>query len=193
MTETWFNISGDEASISQMTPPNYTTDSFPRETRGGGICITSKNVIGSCLKNASNVDFASFELSKSDMLFYNNHFTVFCIYRPPPSKENMQTASKFLNDFEVFLDVYTLTLKRFLIIGDINLHFDEKDETYVKQMLHVLHTRNLTQLVNVPTHRSRHIIDWIITRNDVSNSIFKIDVTDICISDHFSFHLKLIL
>ena len=29
LTETWFNPAGDEASISQMTPPNPSTDSFP--------------------------------------------------------------------------------------------------------------------------------------------------------------------
>ena len=194
LTETWFKPAGDEASISQMTPPNHSTDSFPRATRGGGISITYPNVFDSCLTNSSNIDYSSFELSRSDMLFYNNHFTVFCNYRPPPSKENMQTVSKFLNEFENFLDIYTLTLKRFLIIGDFNLHFDNKTDTYVKQMLDVLNTRNLAQVINLPTHKSGHTLDWVITKNDISNSIYKIDVIDVCISDHFfiSFKVKIV-
>ena len=185
LTETWFKPVGDEVRVSQMTPPNHCTDSFPRTTgQGGGISITFKNVLQPAIKNTSNVDFQSFELSRSDLLINNHHFTLFCVYRPPPSARNQLTNSQFLNEFEHFIDSYTLNLEHFLIVGDFNLHFDNMNDTYVKKMLNVLHTRNMTQLTMSATHKAGHILDWIITRND-RNDIFKIEVFDNCISDHF--------
>ena len=44
MVETWFRCNGDEASIVEMTPPNYILIRTPRPvnsktSRGGGVCM----------------------------------------------------------------------------------------------------------------------------------------------------------
>ena len=48
----------------------------------------------------------------------------------------------------------------------------------------LLPERNLIQIVNQPTQRMGHILDWVVIRND-DKSISNLQVTDKCISDHF--------
>ena len=74
-----------------------------------------------------------------------NHITMFCIYRPPPSKENTFTIPQFLSEFEHFLDSYVLELHSVLIFGNFNFHIDCPSEFYVKKFLDILKVRDLTQ------------------------------------------------
>ena len=120
---------------------------------------------------------------KCDLHIKNVHFTMFCIYRPPPSAKNRLTHPMFLNDFECFLDYHALTLSNFFIVGDFNFHYDALNDTYVKQFVELFEVRNLIQLVTTPTHKAGHTIDWIVTRSFIP--IFNIEVFDQCISDHF--------
>ena len=127
LTETWLKVAGDECRVSQMTPNNFSTHSFPRlttqpeERQAGGISLTFRNVFDLLIKNTYNVDFPTFELSRSQISINNNDLVLFCIFRPPPSPKNKFTCPGFIHDFEMFLDSYTVILKNFLIIGDINL------------------------------------------------------------------------
>ena len=182
MTETWLRPSGDEVRISQMTPVNCSSNSFPRLTgQGGGICVTHSNLFGpSCI---SIDEYASFEMSKTHITINNVPLTIFCIYRPPPSVKNQLTNSIFINDFENFLDTHIMPLDKFLIIGDFNLHFDCPNDTYVKKCLELFDVRNLLQHTMNPTHKANHIIDWVVTSKHFSD--FKVNVFDNCISDHF--------
>ena len=53
----------------------------------------------------------------------------------------------------------------------------------------LLGTHNLLQLVDKPTHRDGHILDWIVVRDDDS-SIDCVDVLDKGFSDHFFVFFK---
>ena len=191
LTETWLKPVVDDCRVTQMTPNNFTSHSFPRLTtqpedrQAGGISVTFRNMFDPFIKSTCNVDFPSFELSKSQISLNNNDLVLFCVYRPPPSSKNKLTCPGFIRDFELFLDSYTVSLSNFLIIGDINLHFDNPNETYCKRMIDLLEIRNLTQLILEPTHKAGHTLDWLITRNEKHDSIMKIRVKDLCISDHF--------
>ena len=183
-TETWLT-SGDEVRINTITPPNYNPLSFPRSSGSvgyGGILILLKK----CFLNPKSkqiFDFDTFECSRLQVNINNNLLTFFCVYRPPPSEKNRYTPAGFISDFENFLDSYVPQSSKTIIVGDINLHFDCPHETYVKKMLSILDTRSLKQIVNLPTQRKGHILDWIIT-NDTS-LFTKLDVTDKAVSDHF--------
>ena len=71
LTETWLKVAGDECRVSQMTPNNFSTHSFPRwttqpeERQAGGISLTFRNVFDPFIKKTYNVDFPTFELSRS--------------------------------------------------------------------------------------------------------------------------------
>ena len=126
ITETWFN-EGDNTRLEAMKPNSFgKAVSFPRIGRGGGIAIISKQAPFS----SSIDDFPTFEATQSNLRFNNNNYVFFCIYRPPPSKKNKLTVSDFISDFTTFLDSVVLATKKlFVVVGDINIHFDDKNNT----------------------------------------------------------------
>ena len=50
------------------------------------------------------------------------------------------------------------------LVGDMNIHFDNPLQSLIKQTLTTLGLYNLVQVINKPTHRFGHIIDWVIVR-----------------------------
>ena len=52
------------------------------------------------------------------------------------------------------------------LVGDMNIHFDNPLQSLTKQTLTTLGLYNLVQVINKPTHRCGHIIDWVIVRPD---------------------------
>ena len=70
------------------------------------------------------------------------------------------------------------------IVGDMNIHFDNPFQSLTKQTLTTLSLYNLVQVINKPTHRCGHIIDWVIVRPD-DDIHRKSTVTDSLESDHY--------
>ena len=97
---------------------------------------------------------------------------------------NKLTPLMFVNDFTSFLDRYAYNHSSLIILGDINLHFEDNSEMYSVSMKTVLANRNFVQVIDKPTHRKKHILDWVITR-DEDNTLHDIEVEDKCISDNF--------
>ena len=52
------------------------------------------------------------------------------------------------------------------LVGDMNIHFDNPLQSLTKQTLTSLSLHSLVQVINTPTHRCGHIIDWVIVRLD---------------------------
>ena len=52
------------------------------------------------------------------------------------------------------------------LVGDMNIHFDNPLQSLTKQTLTTLCLHSLVQVINKPTHRCGHIIDWVIFRPD---------------------------
>ena len=184
MTETWLAPVADEPRVTAFTPPSHSTVSCPRLTgQGGGISTTSHSFLSSHLKQNAILDFISFECSKVTIHMKGNVITIFCIYRPPPSKENKFTVPQFLSEFETFLDSYVLQLNSVLIFGDFNFHVDCPSDFYVKKFLEILEVRDLTQWIDKPTHIAGHTLDLVISKNVSFVSDFSVLQT--CFSDHF--------
>ena len=70
------------------------------------------------------------------------------------------------------------------LVGYMNIHFDNPLQSLTKQTLTTLSLYNLVQVINKPTHRCGHIIDWVIVRPDDDIHI-KSTVTDSLESDHY--------
>ena len=58
-----------------------------------------------------------------------------------------------------------LSSERLLIVGDMNIHVDVPDDADGIKFLDLLECMGLTQHVIIPTHRSGHSLDFIITRD----------------------------
>ena len=66
----------------------------------------------------------------------------------------------------------------------MNIHFDNPLQSLTKQTLTTLSLYNVVQVINKPTHRCGHIIDWVIVRPD-DDINEKSTVTDSLESDHY--------
>ena len=68
-------------------------------------------------------------------------------------------------------------------VGDMNNHLDNPLQSLTKQTLTTLSLYTIVQVINKPTHRCGHIINWVIVRPD-DDSHEKSTVTDSLESDH---------
>ena len=162
--------------------------SFPRQSRsrGGGIATVYKSTLGSNIIFKTNFDFThtSFEVVQASIILQHNTLHFFCLYRPPPNRRNNLTDSMLTEQLPDLLD-YVNSLPGFVcLVGNMNIHFDNPLQSLTKQTLSTLSLYSLVQVINKPTHRCGHIIDWVIVRPDVDIHR-KFTVTDSLESDHY--------
>ena len=72
-----------------------------------------------------------------------------------------------------------------LIVGDFNFHHDVPTNTYTSRLIDLLDSFNLCQSVTTPTHRSGHILDWVIHRKD-DVTLLSATTSPTLQSDHYS-------
>ena len=70
------------------------------------------------------------------------------------------------------------------LVGDMNMHFNNPLQSQTKQTLTTHCLNVLVQVINKPTHRCGHIIDWVIARPD-DDIHKKSTVTDSLESNHY--------
>ena len=103
---------------------------------------------------------------QASITLQHNTLHFFCLYRPPPNRRNNLTDSMFTEQLPDLLD-YVNSLPGFVcLVGDMNIHFDNPLQSPTKQTLTTFSLYDLVQVVNKPTHRCGHIIDWVIVRPD---------------------------
>ena len=180
MTETWLYASGDEAYITEMTPSGYLFHSFPRiGRRGGGIAIMFK----SALSDSISIPFNSFESVELRLSNDSTSVSVICLYRPPPSKQYKLLNKMFFEEFPTLVSEYSHARRDLAFIGDFNFHFQDSSNGDVDQLKTLLNDHDLVQLVDMPTHKRGHVLDWVIVRRDASCLSLE-TVEDIALSDH---------
>ena len=141
---------------------------FSSSFRGGGIATVYKSTLGTNITFKTNFDFThtSFEVVQASITLQRNTLHFFCPYRPAPNRRNNLTDSMFTEQLPDLLD-YVNSLPGFVcLVGDMNIHFDNQLQSLTKQTLKNLSLYCLVQVINKPTHRCGHIIDWVIVRPD---------------------------
>ena len=139
--------------------------SFPRQSqsRGSGIVTVYKSTIGSNITFKTNFDFThtSFKVVQASNTLQHNTLHFFFLYRTQPNQQNNLIDTMFTEQLPD-LD-YVNNLPGFIcLVGDMNIHFDNPIQSLTKQTLTTLSLYNLVQVINEPTHRCGHIIDWVI-------------------------------
>ena len=188
VTETWLSAHGDEAKTAELAPSGFDVKSFPRQSRsrGGGIATVYKSTLGSSITFKTCFDFThtSFEVAQASITLQHNTLHFFCLYRPPPNRRNNLTDSMFTEQLPNLLDYINSLPGHVCLVGDMNIHFDNPLQSLTKQTLSTLSLYGLVQVINKPTHRCGHIIDWVIVRPD-DDIHRKSTVTDSLESDHY--------
>ena len=125
-----------------------------------------------------------FEVVQASITLQHNTLHFFCMHRPPTNRRNNLTDSMFTEQLPDLLD-YVNNLPGFVcLVGDMNIHFDNPLQSLTKQTLTTLSLYNLVQVINMPTQRCSHIIDWVIVRPD-DDIPKKSTATDSLESDHY--------
>ena len=95
----------------------------------------------------------------------------------------LTSNSKNSNFIDQFTDLLTEELPKhqdLIIMGDINIHMNDKEDHDAQTLLNTLEAFNLKQHVNIPTHNQGHTLDLIITPATYQGSL----VVGPYISDH---------
>ena len=105
------------------------------------------------------------------------------VYRPPGTGHAIGLLSE---DFStLLLEGVIVCSEEMLIIGDFNFHMDDTADRYATQFESLLELFNLKQHVTVPTHRSGHILDLVISRKDAEAlKVNELVVMEQLISEH---------
>ena len=91
----------------------------------------------------------------------------------------------FFKEFSSLLEEVVVCSEELLIIGDFNFHMDDTADRYAAHFGSLLELFNLKQHVTVPTHRSGHILDLVISRKDAEAlKVNGLVVMEQLISDH---------
>ena len=102
------------------------------------------------------------------------------LYRPPE-----KPIGVFLDDFQAFLEEMLDFKGDILISGDFNIHLHDQNNSSAHRFNDILDSFALKQHVQVPTHRSGHTLDLIITRYDELSPLASPSM-DTQVSDHFA-------
>ena len=173
ITETWFRDTGDEAKCADLTPPGYTSFSFPRpsttgaKTGGGIVVIVRDNLAPKCSFNTTfPFPHTSFEVVSMTLGMNTQKVNMVCVYRPPPSKRNKSSDSIFLQEFPELLVFCNNLPGDLLLMGDFNVHYEVLASSTTKRFREALDMFSMTQWVTEPTNiKSGHTLDLAITRD----------------------------
>ena len=111
-------------------------------------------------------------------------YTAVLVYHPPPTRSNKSTATLFIDELSTLLSDITMLKGKLLLLGDFNIHVDNKDDALTKKLDDLLETFSLIQHVSKPTYsKSGHILDLLITRAS-EECIKNIKIINPGLSDH---------
>lgn len=187
LTETW--SAGDYVRLNEATPPNFVNYQAARASgRGGGVAVISHSSL--LLSTRTNYSFHSFESLVCSITcpgWKNQKAVLFVIiYRPPGP------YSEFLDEFSDFISNLVLNWDSIVIVGDFNIHIDNKSDCLTNAFNALVEGIGFTQSVNKPTHNHNHILDLVLS--------YGVEITDVnvlpqnpILSDHYLITFEFIL
>ncbi|XP_076467662.1 uncharacterized protein LOC143298664 [Babylonia areolata] len=163
INETWLKTSGDESKCADLVPPGYKLRTFPRAARGGGLAVLYRDHLPVTVTSTF-----PFTLTSCDLIQFTltaPQHVHFCLYRPPPSKQNNLLNSTFLTGLPDLLEYCNLLCGTSVVVSDFNVHYDVAADPLTSKVLDILSRFDFTQGVQEATYyRSGHILDWVLHR-----------------------------
>ena len=167
ITETWLKVD-DYVILGDLSPPGFTFHHIPRSTNtegyGGGVGFLIRSELKHELVKFEH--FSSFEAIEAVVKASNEVVRIISIYRPPQSTVNRMTWQGFLEELSDLLSHHTTSSGRLIIMGDMNIHVNNKEDSKTKQLGDLLASYNLTQLITQPTHIYGNTLDIICVRDE---------------------------
>ena len=141
----------------------YKISNVNRQGRsGGGIALIYKQP--TTIKVISKGVNRSFEYAIWDCSVSNTAITLVGLYHPPYNDTNKCTDAMFLDDLADFLEEVLASYINIIIAGGFNLHVDDIANPDTQVFVDLLTAFGLQNHVDFPTHKSKHTLDWILSK-----------------------------
>ena len=167
IAESLFFINFMEKKRKITISSGFDVKSFPRQSRsrGGGIATVYKSTLGSNVTFKTNLDFihTSFEVVQASITLQHITLHFFCLYRTPPNRRNSLSDSIFTEKLSNHLD-YVNNLPGFVcLVADMNIHFDNQQETPTRQTLNALFKSLISPLTDADISLTGLLFDLTMT------------------------------
>ena len=149
LTKTWL-CNGDNIILNELLLPGYDIRHVDKERRGGGVALIYKKDI-SFRNIVPTNEITQFELLDCIIKVNKLSTRLVVVYRPPPS----------------YLEQFVEVQEELLIVGDFNIHIDSSNNES-QNYLDILNANGLIQHVKSSTHQKGHILDLVITREQIN-------------------------
>ena len=142
IVESWLS---EDISDLEMSIENYHLTRLDRNRHGGGVVIyihaslTWEVLFG----GANDLEFLSLSITSAGSLCKH---CVSVLYRPPSSPVS------FFDNLCTFNFYHPIVLPVFVLVGDFNINFCNKDHPYFCRLQSILQSFSLSQVVHSPTH-----------------------------------------
>ena len=192
LQETWLHDE-DLSIYYKFKEYGYKYQSHNREhRRGGGVAVLLRpNIQTRPNPIKTKQQFNTFEYIFSSIKIGKTFINLVNLYRPPYSPIHPFTIKNFLDEFNELLSFLLEINGHLMLVGDLNINCLDLTNQYTLDLLAVLKTYDLYQLISSPTHIHGSLIDVII----VDKNIFSMDIkTKTCYdfkTDHYP--VKLIM
>ena len=186
VTETW--MSSQQNNITaELRDNGYNIFHFNRDNkRGGGVALIFKKDFK--FVSGKTFNFETFEcILVSIACRAGRQVNFIVLYRYCEI-----SPSLFLPEFYGFIDSIFINLRNVIILGDFNLHVNDKHNLNILRFCDILNSFSLKQEIDAPTHKLGNTLDLVIY--DICDTVLKdvhIDFTNK--SDHAYIFLKLVL
>ena len=179
VTESWLTPDRGDDVLRGICPEGYLSLHRPRlEKRGGGLALIYRSTIRPHILDIPFIPTV-FESLVCSLSINSSAILFVLLYRPPNSSH-----VSFLAEFGQFLDHLINVRGNLLIVGDFNIHVDNRDSTFAEDFSSILVSHDLVQHVNEATHVDNHTLDLVISRSGLVSRCYTFDL----ISDHFAVH-----
>ena len=184
VTETWM-ISQHSSITAELRDIGYNIYHFNRDTRkGGGVALIFRNAFNLISGKTFSSDY--FECILVTLgCNTGRKFNVLVVYRycelPP---------SFFLAEFYKLLENVFINFRNIIILGDFNLHLNEKFNPTILKFHDILSSFSLSQIIEGPTHELGNTLDLVI--HDTSETtISDVHIDFSSKSDHAYIYFKI--
>ena len=145
---------------SEMRKNRYDITTANRKSRPGcGLVIVHISYMAVKCRGSANLrtfEYAIWQAHPNKVAL-----TILAIYHPPYSDTNKATNNQFIDEFTEFLVKFLTEYSNIIIMGDINIQWNNTEEPDTRVYIDTLMALGLDQHVDFSTNKSGNILDYI--------------------------------
>lgn len=172
ITESWLKVN-DSAKFAEIHDYGFDIFSAPRRGKGGGVAfLFNPNRVKPIRNNVTK--FSSFEIL--ECVIQTSRLLRLCVvYRSTQAKSQETYSetkmSKFMKEFEEYLDSLLTKSGAPIICGDFNLHVENNEDKAAQNFKTLYESRGFVQHIEAPTHIAGGTLDLVLTRENIADVI----------------------